>query len=366
MRLSVLDQSILASGRSAADAIRETLALAKSCETFGYHRFWVSEHHGYPGLAGSAPEVLLGAVAAATSSIRIGSAATILAHVSPLKAAEQAFVLGALAPGRVDIGLGRGPGADRATIYALRPEAMDDPLAVIGFDRFGNEAADVVELLGSGSFAGGHPFAGVRAVPGPEEGSEGPEPWIVGGTPRTARLAGQLGLPYAFAHFVADGAGGEETVEAYRAAFVPSRYRRTPYLAVSAFAAAAPTEAEADGLYRSYAWWRSARDKGRFVAIDPVGQAGKDPATEPDRPVDRKFFGTAETVLASLEALAGHYGADEIVVQAPVHNFRARVRSLKLMAEAAGLGARRQSSIPPETYLSGAGLSPTRLMEPSR
>lgn len=367
MRLSVLDQSIVATGRTAADAVRETVTLAKACDGFGYHRFWVSEHHGYPGLAGSAPEVLLGALAAATSQIRVGSAATILTHLAPLKAAEQALVLNALAPGRVDLGIGRGPGADRATVYALNPAALDNPLAGMGFDRFPSDVADLLQLIRGEPFADDHMFAGVRAVPPPDQPSrsEWPEPWIVGGTRYTANLAGALGLPYAFAHFVADGAGGKETIAAYRAAFRPGVFLDAPRVAVCAFAVAAATEADADALYRPYARWRAARDVGRFVSLDPASDApASDERAEALRA--RSLFGTPDRVVADLMQLAEIYGADELVIQAPVHNLAARIRSCRLIAEAAGLGEAR---LPPAfaRQPGAAAAHPAHaLMEPSR
>lgn len=366
MRLSVLDQSIVAAGRTAGDAIRETVTLAKACDGFGYHRFWVSEHHGYPGLAGSAPEVLLGALAMATRSIRIGSAATILSHLAPLKAAEQALVLAALAPGRIDLGIGRGPGADRATVYALNPAALDNPLAGIGFDRFSCDVADLLSLIRGERLPDDHVFAGVSAVPPPDDAAARPQPWIVGGTGYTARLAGSLGLPFAFAHFVADGAGGAATVEAYRRAFVPGPFGERPQLAVSVFAVAAPTDAEAEALFSPYARWRTARDAGRFLAIEPWSSAvsAVDPTSADLR--SRSLFGRPEAVVDGLNDLCARYDADEIVIQVPVHNLAARVRSCRLIAEAAGLGPVRLPIASAERVGAASAHPAPALMEPSR
>ena len=188
MRLSVLDQSGIAAGRSPYASIRESLALARACEEFGYHRFWVSEHHNNDGIAGSAPEVLLGALANVTRSMRIGSAGIMLPHYAPLKVAEQFRVLDALTPGRVDLGIGRGPGADRQTSYALKPAMVDHPLMVAGPDSFVGDLADVIAWSRGQPMSDDHPFAGVRAQP---LGATAPQPWLLGSSAldRAARRA---------------------------------------------------------------------------------------------------------------------------------------------------------------------------------
>ena len=148
MRLSVLDQSGTVAGRPPDASIRESLALARACEALGYYRYWVSEHHNNDAIAGSAPEVLLGALAAITRTIRIGSAGIMLPHYAPLKVAEQFRVLDALAPGRVDLGIGRGPGADRQTSYALNPAMMDNPLMMAAGDSFERDDERLLQAPG--------------------------------------------------------------------------------------------------------------------------------------------------------------------------------------------------------------------------
>src|SRR5258708_4056168 len=159
MRISVLDQSGIAAGQSPDKAIRESLALARACEGLGYYRYWISEHHNSDGIAGSAPEVLLGALAVITSVMRIGSAGIMLPHYAPFKVAEQFRVLDALAPGRVDLGLGRGPGADLQTTYALKARAMNNLVSMAGPDSFMQDVDDVIAWSRGEALPHGHPFA---------------------------------------------------------------------------------------------------------------------------------------------------------------------------------------------------------------
>lgn len=342
MDLSVLDQSMIVAGRSPAEAIRETVALARICETMGYRRFWVSEHHGSPGIAGSAPEVLLGAIAVATRRIRIGSAGVMLPHYAPLKVAEQFRVLDALAPGRVDLGLGRGPGADRQTAYALKPAALDNPMAMFAMDTFPTDVADTIAWATGEGPDDGSPFAGVVAQPrGMPGGTTAPEPWIVGSTVYTARLAGELGLPYCIAHFFDDGAGTAEAVEAYRSAFLPSIRLDAPHLALCVWALAAPTETEAEALFEPYAQWRLGRDRGRAMPF-PDGptpaRAGAGDAQAIAAIRAKAMFGTPDRVAAALEALQARFAAQEMVVLTTTHDASLRRRSYALIAEATGLG----------------------------
>lgn len=340
MRLSLLDPSVTVSGRSQAEAIRDTVALAVAAEALGYHRVWISEHHGYAGLAGSAPMPLLGAIAAKTRRIRIGAAAVILPHVAPLKAAEEALVLEALAPGRVDLGLGRGPAANRATAYALSPETLDNPMLPAGAG-FAEDVATILAFLEGTPLPDDHLLAGVRAVPKPE--SLGPAPFIVGGTAQTARLAARLGLPYAFAHFAADGAGMNGTLDLYRSAFQPSRFLSEPAVVVAAFAAAAETDTGAAALQSAYRRWRRARDTGAFLPID-VPLAGDE---TPAAPARAHGFGTADRVVADLVALKAEARADEIVLMLPIADRQARLTAMRLIADAAGLVPEAAGIAPP-------------------
>jgi luciferase family oxidoreductase group 1 len=334
MRLSVLDQSTIVAGRSPDMSIRESLRLARACEKFGYHRYWVSEHHNNDAIAGSAPEVLLGALAAVTTRIRIGSAGVLLPHYSPFKVAEQFRVLDALAPGRVDMGIGRGPGADRQTAYALKPSLMDGLLSMASGDTFASDLDDLITWSRGEALPDDHPMAGVRAQP---QGPTAPEPWLLGSSPHTAGLAAQMGLPYCFAHFFHDGEGCAEAVETYRNNFSPNASGTAPRISLCVWAVAAPTLEKADQLFLPYAHWRLDRDRlvnSPFPSLAQVA-ARQLPAQAQAR-IDRlrgvSIFGKADTVAQKLHDLATTFGADEIVVVTMAHDPADRLRSYELIA----------------------------------
>ena len=186
-RLSVLDQSVARAGRPQDEPIRDTVALAEHCEALGYQRFWLSEHHSLPTIVGTAPEVLMAAIAARTTRIRIGSAGVMLPHYSPLKVAEQFRVLDALAPGRIDLGVGRAPGSDRRTALLLNP----DPRAA---DRFPQQVQELHAWISGHAWPAGHPAQGIQALP---RSATEPQLWMLGSSDYGAQLAAQLGLPYA-------------------------------------------------------------------------------------------------------------------------------------------------------------------------
>src|SRR6185369_15520329 len=213
LTLSVLDQSTAAQGRSQDEAIRETLALARHCDALGYHRYWVSEHHNLPAIVGTAPEVLMAAIAATTQRIRIGSAGVMLPHYSALKVAEQFRVLEALAPGRIDLGVGRAPGGDMRTARALNPNAH------AAAEAFPEQVRDLQAWTAEGSHLGitAHPL-----------GPHAPEIWILGSSDYGAQLAAHFGLPYAFAYFFTDGQGAELAIALYRERFQPSERHARP------------------------------------------------------------------------------------------------------------------------------------------
>ena len=336
--LSILDQSTLASGRGADAAIQETLALARLADDWGYGRYWLAEHHNSASHAGSAPEMLVAAVAATTRRIRVGTAGVMLPHYAALKVAEQFKVSEAIAPGRIDLGVGRAPGSDGRTAFALNPNAQE------AADRFPNQVMDVLGWLGDG-LPEGHPFRQVVANP---QVPTRPEVWILGSSDYGAQVAAYFGLPYCFAHFIGEQ-GSEQVMALYREGFRPHPDRpgrlAAPHAAIAVFALTADTEAEAWRLFKSRELWRLFRDTGRFPPLPSVAEAEAYPFTAAERahlaPIRaRALVGAPEQVQAKLAAMAAAHGAAEIAVLTPCHDPAARQRSYRLLAEACGLAAR--------------------------
>ena len=219
MRLSVLDQSTASKGRAQDTAIRETLELARHCDALGYHRYWVSEHHNSGSIVGTAPEVLMAAIAATTPRIRVGSAGVMLPHYSALKVAEQFRVLEAIAPGRIDLGIGRAPGSDQMTSYALNPNPQNV------HDHFPQQVQDLQNWGSGTSLPAGHSFRTVMAQP---TGPTSPQMWILGSSDYGAQLAAYFGLPFAFAYFFGEGPGVEQALDLYRKNYRPSEKNPHP------------------------------------------------------------------------------------------------------------------------------------------
>jgi luciferase family oxidoreductase group 1 len=329
--LSILDQSTIVSGRTPAEAIRETLALAQLADRLGYARYWLAEHHNSQSHAGSAPEILIGAIAATTSRIRVGSAGVMLPHYSALKVAEQFRVLEAIAPGRIDLGLGRAPGSDGRTAFALNPNASQ------AAELFPQQVRDLLGWLGDG-LPEAHPFRMVRASP---EVETAPEVWILGSSDYGAQVAAFFGLPYCFASFITDGKGADQALTIYREGF--REMRGAPArAAVAVYALAADTRAEADRLFAPRALWRLFRDRGVFPPFPTAEEAAAHPYTEAElarveRMRERAIIGTGAEVRDRLAAMAAELQVQEVAVLTPCHDPAARARSVTLLAEAFGL-----------------------------
>ncbi len=329
MRLSVLDQSTAAKGRSQAIAIRETLDLARLCDTLGYYRYWVSEHHNSDSIVGTAPEVLMAAIAAATQRIRIGSAGVMLPHYSALKVAEQFRVLEAIAPGRIDLGVGRAPGSDRLTAFALNPHAN-------ALDEFPQQVHDLQAWVSDAPLPGDHPFRAIKAHP---RGPTSPELWILSSSDYGAQLAAHFGLPYAFAYFFTDGKGVEEALDLYRKNYRPSARYPEPQATICVWALAAETEAEARRLLMTREFWRIGFEQGiRKPLISPEDAAAY-PYTDAERTIiealrRKAIVGTPEQVAARLTDLAQRLALDELVIVTWTYDPAPRQRSYELLAEA--------------------------------
>ena len=327
MKLSVLDQSTASKGVGQDTAIRESLALARHCEALGYHRYWVSEHHNSESIVGTAPEVLMAAIAATTSRIRVGSAGVMLPHYSALKVAEQFRVLEAIAPGRIDLGVGRAPGSDRLTAIALNPVAD-------AAEHFPQQVRDLQAWLSGAPLEEGHPFGAIVAQP---TGPSTPEIWILGSSDYGAQLAAYFGLPYSFAYFFTDGTGVEAALDLYRRNYRPSARHPRPQATICVWALAADTEAEARRLLQTREYWRIGFEQGLRKPLVTPEEAAAFPYTDAQRAMieklrQRAFVGTGEQVASRLEELATRLALDELVVVTWTYELAPRMRSYELLA----------------------------------
>jgi luciferase family oxidoreductase group 1 len=333
LSLSVLDQSTVVTGRLPDASIRESLELARHCDALGYARYWVAEHHNSDSIAGTAPEVLMAAIAATTPRIRVGSAGVMLPHYATLKVAEQFRVLDAIAPGRIDLGLGRAPGSDGLTAHALNPSAAT------AADDFPAQVRDLLAWVNGDPLVEGHPFRSIRAQP---VGTTAPEVWMLGSSDYGAQVAAYFGVAYCFAHFITDGDGAEQALTLYRETFRPSRFLAEPKAGLCVWAMAAPTEAEASRLFSSRALARLARDRGVFAPLSSPEEAAAHRYSPADlarveRLRARAIYGTPESVGAKLRALAEGLGVTELAVLTTLHSAAARRESYTLLAREFGL-----------------------------
>jgi luciferase family oxidoreductase group 1 len=332
LTLSVLDQSPVRQGVTPRDALLETIELARHVERLGYRRYWLAEHHSSPGLAGTAPEIMVARVAAETTHLRVGAGGVMLSHYSPLKVAEQFRMLETLYPGRIDLGIGRAPGSDQLTAIALQhgPGAL-------GIEHFPSQISDLIGFLES-NLPSDHPFARIRVMPA---GETNPEIWLLGSSDQSAIFAAYFGCAFSFAQFITDE-GGPEIMAAYRERFRPSPRLPAPQGSIGVFVVCAETDAEARRIAASRDLWRLRQRRGILAPFPPPEDALAYPYSEAElREVDyhrrRQVVGTPETVKARLSTLAESYGVDEVVVLTICHDFEARKRSYALLADAFGL-----------------------------
>ncbi|MFF8376998.1 LLM class flavin-dependent oxidoreductase [Streptomyces sp. NPDC015661] len=332
--LSVLDLVTVGSGRTATQALATSVELSRLAERRGFHRHWVAEHHSMPGVASSSPAVILAHLAAHTRRIRLGSGGVMLPNHAPLVVAEQFGTLEAFAPGRIDLGLGRAPGTDGATAAALR---RSDTLNE-GADDFPEQLAELTRFLDD-DFPDGHPYARIHAVPGPVQGPKGRPPiWLLGSSGFSARLAGLLGLPFAFAHHFS----ARNTIPAldlYRDSFRPSGVLDAPYamIGVSAFAAEEAAQARRQVLAGALAMLRLRTGRPGLVPTPEEAEAyGFSPAEREfvDGWLANIVYGTPDEVRTGLDDLRKRTGADELMITANGHGGEERVRSYELIADA--------------------------------
>ena len=321
--LSVLDLSPIVEGSDAAQSLRNTLDLARHAERWGYQRYWLAEHHNSSGIASAATAVVIGHVAAGTSTIRVGAGGIMLPNHAPLVIAEQFGTLASLFPGRIDLGVGRAPGTDQLTARALRRNLAGDA------DRF---PQDVIELMSY--FLPAQPGQQVRAIPG--AGLEVPV-WILGSSLFGAQLAAALGLPYAFASHFAP-ADMEQAVMLYRSRFQPSERLATPRVMLGLNVCAADTDAEARRLFSSHQQAVIARRTGRRGPLPPPlddFESRLDPTAKLilREALSCSIVGSPETVQRGLEAFIGQTRTDEIMVTGHIFDHAARLRSYEIAAQ---------------------------------
>ena len=334
MLLSVLDQSPVRSGLTAADAVQETFELAEAADRLGYRRYWLAEHHSTGGLAGSCPEVLIGQVAARTSRIRVGSGGIMLTHYSPLKVAEQFRMLETLFPGRIDLGLGRAPGSDQVTAAALAYGGERSP------QLYPRQVLDLIAWL-EDSLPPEHPFAGVKATP---RAPGMPELWLLGSSGESAGIAAAFGTAFSFAHFISSE-GSVEAMRTYRKQFRPSKQLPTPRSSAAVFVVCADTEAEALRLAKSRELFIVRLYTGRGGPYPSVDEAERYPYTPREQMIvdharRRRIAGAPEQVHEQLVAFAREHEADELVIVTITHDPKSRRRSYELIAEVFGLDPR--------------------------
>ncbi|MEV6985206.1 LLM class flavin-dependent oxidoreductase [Sphaerisporangium sp. NPDC051017] len=337
--LSILDLATVGAGDTPADALRTTTELARRAEGWGYHRFWVAEHHGMPSVASSSPAVILAHLGANTRSIRLGSGGVMLPNHAPIIVAEQFGTLHALHPGRIDLGLGRAPGTDQATARALRRRATPDA------DDFPEQLAELIAFLDDTYDPHGFddPRMRIRAIPG-EAGAPGsgrPPIWLLGSSGFSAGLAALLGLPFAFAHHFSS-ANTIPALELYRSRFEPSEVLDKPYALIGVSAVAADTGEEALRRARTGALGMLRLRRGMPTPLPTPEEA----EAYPYSPIEEQFVqewlgnvvhGDPATVRAGLDALRERTGADELMITTGVHGGEARLRSFELIAEAYGM-----------------------------
>ncbi len=322
---SLLDLSPIPEGLTAADALRNTVTLAQAAERLGYTRYWLAEHHNMPGIASAATSIVIGHVAGATSTIRVGAGGIMLPNHAPLVIAEQFGTLATLYPGRIDLGLGRAPGTDMATARALRRHMAPE-------DSFPQDVVELMAYLGPAD-----PGAAVRAIPG--EGTEVPV-WILGSSTYGAQLAAWLGLPYAFASHFAP-AMLADALNIYRTTFRPSDHLARPHVMVAAGVCAAPTDDEARFLRSSQILAFARLRTGRPGKLPrPVADVGAEVPPQVLAQVDQALSvsatGSPETVRRQLAAILDTYQPDELMVTGMIHDPAARLRSFEIAAEVLG------------------------------
>ena len=335
LRLSVLDQAPVPEDSAPAQAVRNAVDLARFAEELGYHRYWVAEHHGTPALACASPEALIGPIAMATSRMRVGSGGVMLPHYSPLRVAESFSMLAALAPGRIDLGVGRANGTDPVTAFALQRDRRQ-----AAPDDFPAQLFELMAYLDD-DMPADHPFARLTKLPGLPEL---PDLWLLGSSAQSGIWAAEVGLPYAFADFI--NPHGAEIVAKYREDFEPSRHAAEPRVIAAVWALCAETDEEARRIAASAKMMFTLFLRGELIAIPPIEKAlefleSQPPGEDPFRTRRRAIVGSPAKVRAGIEDVAREYGADEVMIVTITYDHQDRRRSYELIARELGQNASR-------------------------
>ncbi|WP_411347422.1 LLM class flavin-dependent oxidoreductase [Paenibacillus sp. WLX2291] len=332
LKLGILDQSHINEGQNASDALNNTLQLAQAADKLGYSRYWMSEHHAFPSLAHSSPEIMIAHIASHTSRIRVGSGGIMLPHYSAYKVAENFRLLEALYPNRIDLGVGRAPGGTPLVNRALQEGKFPSMHAA---DRYPQQIVDLISYLNDAT-PSDHRFAGLTAQPSIDRM---PELWLLGSSGGTADLAAMTGASYAFAQFFGM-TGGEDAVAHYKEHFQPSVMSPTPKSLVAITVACADTEEEAEHLMRSNDLYFIALRENRPLPYLPSAKTAADyhyNSTELAHIQDTRRFrvvGTPDQVKEKLLQFAADYQTDELLIVSAIHDNQARIRSYELLAEA--------------------------------
>jgi luciferase family oxidoreductase group 1 len=330
--LSVLDLSVVTTGTKPAAALRNSIDLARHVDGLGYVRYWLAEHHNLASVASPAPDLMIGQIAAVTKNIRVGSGGVMLPNHAPLVVAERFKMLEALFPGRIDLGLGRAPGTDQVTAYALRSR-LDKREG----DDFLERLQELV-LWDTRQFPPGHPYNNVFAMP---VDTKLPPIWLLGSSDYSAQLAGQIGAGFAFAHHFSNH-DAVAAMSDYRRRFAPSPFRQTPYAILGIAVVLAPTDEEADRLATTQDLFRLRRDRGEFTPLPSPEEAMAYPYSTAEKiriaeNRERLFVGSPDMVVKRLGPLIDATKADEVMAVTAIYDHEARKRSYTLLAQAFGL-----------------------------
>ena len=329
MELSILDQSVAIKNQCHDLTIKNTLKLGILAEKLSYKRFWVSEHHNHPTIIGTAPEILMAAIAAKTKNIRIGSAGIMLPHYSPFKIAEQFRVLNSLAPNRIDLGLGRAPGSDGRTALALNSRCKEFS------ENFPSHVRDLISWVTNKELIEGHPFSRLRAQP---ISNTFPEIWILGTSNYGAQLAAYFGIPYCYAHFITEGRDMKESINIYKNQFRPSDLLEKPKINLCIWALTSNNDESAKYLYSSRAYWKIERNFGEIGTLKEPKEAlsniyNNDWGNEFDFMFDNSLVGSKQKVKGKLDKLKNDTDFDELTILTWCYDENERINSYKFFSE---------------------------------